>query len=130
MTIQIEKKSVTVIHGANEGIFDLAGSTVFEVQGALVDAFNLRSNAVAFVNGEEVELAFALNAGDRLEFVHRKGTKGLGDLLTPEDLMSRWRISPEEYSELQQLGLPTVSFNNGTIRHPEVSVDDWMKEYP
>lgn len=127
MNIQSEDRSVTVIHGANDGIFDLAGSTVAVVQRTLVDAFNLRSNAIAFVNGEEVESTFTLSAGDRLEFVYRTGTKGLGDLLTPEDLMSQWRISPEEYQELKQMGLPTIPFKNGSERHPEVAVDDWWK---
>lgn len=127
MAVQSEDRSVTVIHGPNDGIFDLAGSTVAVVQRALVDAFNLRSNAIAFVNGEEVASTFTLSAGDRLEFVYRTGTKGLGDLLTPEDLMGKWRISPDEYQELQQLGLPTVPFNNGTVLHPEVAVDDWWK---
>ena len=127
MNIQREDHSVTVIHGPNDGIFDLAGSTVAVVQRTLVDAFNLRSDAIAFVNGEEVESTFTLSAGDRLEFVYRTGTKGLGDLLTPEDLMSRWRISPEEYQELKQLGLPTIPFKNGSVRHPEVAVDDWWK---
>ena len=127
MNIQREDHSVTVIHGPNDGIFDLAGSTVAVVQRTLVDAFNLRSNVIAFVNGEEVESTFTLSAGDRLEFVYRTGTKGLGDLLTPEDLMSRWRISPEEYQELKQMGLPTIPFKNGTFRHPEVAVEDWWK---
>lgn len=127
MAIQLETRSVTVIHGPNDGIFDLAGITVAVVQRTLMDAFNLRSNAIAFVNGEEVESKFKLSAGDRLEFIYRQGTKGLGDLLTPEELMGKWHISPDEYQELQQLGLPTVPFNNGTVRHPEVAVDDWWK---
>lgn len=127
MNIQREDHSVTVIHGANDGIFDVAGSTVAVVQKSLVDAFNIGTDAIAFVNGEEVESTHKLNVGDHLEFVYRTGTKGLGDLLTPEDLMSRWRISPEEYLELQQLGLPTFPFKNGSIRHSEIAVDDWWK---
>jgi len=127
MDIQAEDRSVTVIHGANDGIFTVAGSIVTEVQKSLADAFNIPPYAIAFVNGEEVKSTFTLSAGDRLEFVYRTGIKGLGELLTPEDLMSRWRISPDEYQELQDLGLPTISFKNGIIRHPEIAVDDWWK---
>lgn len=123
---QNQDRSVSVIHGINEGVFDFEGLSIEVVQNQLTDAFNLRSCDVALVNGEEVEWTFILCAGDRLEFIQRIGQKGLGDLLAPDVLMSRWDISEEEYRELKNLGLPTVYFHNGTIRHPEVAIDCWM----
>lgn len=121
-----DDRSVTVLHGANNGVFDIAGFTIEVVRDQLADAFNLRSCDVCFVNGEEVDWTFILTAGDCLEFNQRIGQKGLGDLLTPDALMSRWNISAAEYRELQSLGLPTVRFESGEIRHPEVAVDNWM----
>ena len=127
MSIQQKDGGVYVIHGAYDGTFDLAGKTVADAQGALVDAFHLRSLAIALVNGKEVEATFTLSAGDRLEFVYRSGSKGFGELLTPEELIHRWRISKEQYRELQNMGLPTISFDSGVIRHSDIAVDEWWR---
>jgi len=59
--------------------------------------------------------------------VKQFGFKGLGDLLTPKELMARWRLNTEQYRELRDRGLPTISFADGTARHPEVLVDQWWK---
>ena len=54
-------------------------------------------------------------------------TSGVGDLLTPEQLMQRWQITGEQYQQLLKDGLPTIRFLDGTVRHPEVAVDEWFR---
>ena len=61
-------KLVKVIHGANDGVFDLAGSKVATVRASLVDAFNIPGDALAFVNGEQVDANYNLSENDTLEF--------------------------------------------------------------
>src|ERR1022692_338582 len=80
---------VKVIHGANDGVFDLAGATVASVRRSLVDAFNVPEDALAFVNGEQVDLSsFRLVGQETLEFCQQAGIKGAGKKknLTEEDL--------------------------------------------
>ena len=71
-------KSVRVIHGANDGTFDVAGSSVAKVRESLVDAFNLSTATVALVNGMVVPLNYRLSNNDTLEFFQRYGVKGSG----------------------------------------------------
>jgi hypothetical protein len=66
---------IQVIHGSAEGQFDLAGRKVGEVRRALATAFNIASNAVAFVNGEEAKASYTLMPGDRVEFVKQARKK-------------------------------------------------------
>jgi len=68
---------------------------------------------------------YQVQPGDVVEFSTGWGWKGLGDLLTPEEIKSRWRLSEEEYQDLLDLGLPTVRFRTGSVRHPEDAVTAW-----
>jgi hypothetical protein len=68
--------NVKVIHGANDGDFALAGSKVATVRASLVQAFNIPGDALAFVNGEQVDGTHSLQANDVLEFVKQAGVKG------------------------------------------------------
>lgn len=61
--------SIQVIHGSCDGQFDLAGRNVRELRQALAVAFNIPSNAITFVNGEEAKASLVLEPGDRVEFV-------------------------------------------------------------
>lgn len=80
-------RSVKVIHGANDGTFDLAGSKVSGVRASLVDAFNVPGDALAFVNGDVVPASYRLARNDTLEFVRSIGVKGAGKKnLTEQDL--------------------------------------------
>jgi hypothetical protein len=68
---------VRVIHGANEEYFpSLTGKEVGSVRKSLRDVFNLPSDAVAYVDGKQVNDAFVLGAGQTLEFQKEAGTKG------------------------------------------------------
>jgi len=69
--------AVKVIHGANDGSFNLAGSKVTTVRASLVDAFNIPGDALAFVNGEQVDANYTLQSNDTLEFVKQAGVKGI-----------------------------------------------------
>lgn len=71
-------RNVKVIHGANDGTFDLAGSKVSGVRASLVDAFNISQDAIAFVNGHRVPDSYQLRVDDVIEFVRERGVKGAG----------------------------------------------------
>jgi hypothetical protein len=60
---------IHVIHGSCDGQFDLAGRKIGELRQALATAFNIPSNAVAFVNGKQAKASVVLEPGDRVEFV-------------------------------------------------------------
>ena len=70
--------SVKVIHGANDGFFDVAGATVRSLRGSLVDAFNIPDDAIALANGQRVPGGYELRGNDVLEFVREGGEKGAG----------------------------------------------------
>jgi hypothetical protein len=73
---KLEAAAVKVIHGANDGTFNLAGSKVQTVRASLVDAFNIPGDALAFVDGEQVEPNYILKESQTLEFVKQAGVKG------------------------------------------------------
>lgn len=60
---------IHVIQGSCDGQFDLAGRTVGDLRKALAVAFNIPTNAVAFVNGEQANASYVLMPGDQVEFV-------------------------------------------------------------
>jgi len=66
---KLESK-IKVIHGASDDIFKgLVGQKVSTVRAALVDAFNIPVDAIALVNGEQVNDNYTLNKNDVLEFI-------------------------------------------------------------
>jgi hypothetical protein len=67
---------VKVIHGANDREFEVVGNKVQRVRAALVDAFNIPGDALAFVNGEQVDANYVLQVNDTLEFIKQAGVKG------------------------------------------------------
>lgn len=73
---------VKVIHGANDGLFNIAGTTVATLLASLSDVFNIPADALAFVNGEQVDPSYRLLASDTVEFVKQYGEKSI---LDPEE---------------------------------------------
>jgi hypothetical protein len=73
---KLDAAQVKVIHGANDGSFNLAGSKVQTVRASLVDAFNIPGDALAFVDGEQVDENHVLQQNQTLEFVKQAGVKG------------------------------------------------------
>lgn len=65
-----------VVHGANEGYFPVAGKTVGDVRKGLRDVFNLPGDAIAEVDGKQVNDEFVLAANQTLEFSKEAGVKG------------------------------------------------------
>ena len=69
---------VKVIHGANDGIFDVAGERVATVQASLSAAFNIPVEAFAFINGMIVGEQYQLQDQDTVEFTVLDTWKGGG----------------------------------------------------
>lgn len=67
---------VKVIHGANDDSFAVVGQKVSSVRASLVDAFNIPGDALAFVDGEQVDGNHILVENSTLEFVKQAGVKG------------------------------------------------------
>jgi hypothetical protein len=116
----------TVSAGPYDEVRAVAGRTVAHVRSHLRQLFNIPECALAVCNGDPVEEEFVLPPGARLEFLNDAGFKGLGALLTPDEIQRRWNISEAQYRELCEMGLPTIRLS-GTDRHPEVAVDEWFR---
>lgn len=71
-----ERRGVRVIHGANDGIFDVAGYPLTRLRSSLVDAFNIPLDAVALANGRRVPHSYEPVADDVIEFIREHGVKG------------------------------------------------------
>ena len=67
---------VRVLYGVHALEAGLAGRTVADVRQALRQALNISPQAMAVVDGREVEEGFVLLAGQQLEFVRLAGEKG------------------------------------------------------
>jgi hypothetical protein len=67
---------VRVLYGVHALEAHLAGRAVADVRQALRQALNISPQAVAVVDGREVEEGFILLAGQQLEFVRLAGEKG------------------------------------------------------
>lgn len=93
-------RSVKVIHGANDGTFDLKGSKVSGVRASLVDAFNISQDAIAFVNGHRVADSYQLRVDDVIEFVRERGVKGAGKKVS---------AAPADDEEKDGLDIATMS---------------------
>jgi hypothetical protein len=118
---------VRVIHGCNE-IVIRPSCTIGAVRRSLREVLNLADDAAAFVNGHEQSSEYQLAAGDVLEFVREHGQKGLGELLSDQDLMIRLQISVQQLQELRDRGLPCLRFKDGKDYYPEVAVDEWFRK--
>lgn len=68
--------SVRIVHGANEGRFEVAGKTVRSIAKSLRDAFNIPDDAQALVGGTEVSEDHIVADGETVEFVRTFGRKG------------------------------------------------------
>ncbi len=70
------QEQVRVLYGVHSLEANLVGRTVGDVRQALRQALNISPQAVAVVDGREVEEGFILLAGQQLEFVRLAGEKG------------------------------------------------------
>lgn len=97
-----ERCGVKVIHGANDGVFEVVGATVASVQASLADAFNIPHEAFAFVNRKIVPEDYRLRAQDDLVFSVLEGRKGAGPKDDPQGFKTPFpytggkaRVAPE-----------------------------------
>ena len=65
-----------ISYGVNTLELDLAGKTIEELRGIYAPIFQIPEDAVAYLNGEEVEDFEVLESGDTLEFIKTAGGKG------------------------------------------------------
>ncbi len=123
--------SVKVIHGANVDIFaGVVGVSVAGIRASLVDAFNIPSDAVSLVNGEEVSGDFKLRANDTLEFIRQRGRKGVGDQVwTDQEFCQFFKISPEDLQAWIAQGLKVKRCLDGSIRITETAVDEFNRGF-
>lgn len=95
--------TVRVVHGINDGHFDLKGNTVGVVVKYLREAFNIPHDAVAFVNGKKVTFDYSLSDGEFLEFNKEKGRKGgLQDFWSEAELLRLF--GPESLETMKRHG--------------------------
>ena len=120
--------SVKIIHGANDGIFNIVGASVASVRASLVDAFNIPDDAVAFVNGELILADHRLEANDTLEFVKQRGCKGVGDQVwTEEEFCKFFKITPEDLRAWIAQGLTVKRCLDGSVRITETAMDEFNR---
>lgn len=122
--------AVKVIHGANDGVFDVAGHDVATVHRSLVDAFNIPTKAIAFVNGEQVDAGYTLHAHDTLEFCKRAASKGVTRMFTKAELFREYVGVPQDVlNELIAIYPHHDTNAAGESLWLESLVDGWLREY-
>lgn len=96
-----ERRGVRVIHGANDGIFDVAGYPLTRLRSSLVDAFNIPLDAVALANGRRVPQSYEPVADDVIEFIREQGMKGGRKKLAAP--------APDDDGDDEEVGTPDFS---------------------
>lgn len=125
----LKRGCVKVIHGANDGTFTLEGAKVGSVRSSLVDAFNIPKDAIAFVNGEQVNMGYTLATDDTLEFCKQSGSKGVRRMFTKAELLHEYTGHPADVIDelCASLAHDDVNGDGQAIWH-EVVVDEWLDE--
>lgn len=75
-TLSTTEQDVEVIHGVYAQTFPLGGMSVRRARSELADRMNIDPEAVAVVNGDEVDEDTILTEGQVLNFVKHSGEKG------------------------------------------------------
>lgn len=120
--------AVQIIHGSNLQSFDgIEGTTIAEIKTLLRDVLNLSPEVNAYCDRDLASVHYLVEDGDVIEFVRTQGNKGLGRLLTPEELVSELKISNEDYIYFLNIGLPAIKNSSDVIFHSEVAVDEFFK---
>lgn len=121
-------RQIMVICGSTDMSFDnIDGYSVGTVKTSLQDPFSIPKTAAAFVNGNRVADEHRLRFGDVVEFIQIDGRKGLGGLLSSQDLMKAWRIDQDQYQAWIADGLPTERLVDGSTAHFAMAVDEWCR---
>jgi hypothetical protein len=125
----LKRGCVKVIHGANDGTFALEGAKVGSVRSSLVDAFNIPKDAIAFVNGEQVDMGYTLATDDTLEFCKQSGSKGIRRMFTKAEILREYTGYPADVMDelFASLAHDDVNGDGQPIWH-EIVVDEWLDE--
>jgi hypothetical protein len=108
--------SIKVIHGPNDGIFNLPDDTSgLRLRRNLAEAFNIPMNAVAFVNGEQVSHSYRLQKQNTLEFVVPTGCKGTGSLAEFMSVVEK-HFPLEEWNEEKTLLKQSLFLDSGSYQ--------------
>jgi hypothetical protein len=125
----LKRGFVNVIHGANDGTFALEGTQVRTIRTSLVDAFNIPKDAIAFVNGKQVDMSHTLATDDTLEFCKQSGSKGIRRMFTKAEILREYTGYPADVMDelFASLSHDDVNGDGQPIWH-EVVVDEWLDE--
>lgn len=107
-----EKRAVRVIHGANDGVFDVAGYPLARLRSSLASAFNIPPEAIAFVNGRRVPQSYEPVADDVIEFIREQGVKGGRKMVVAEPKVLpdlEFRDEPPDMTTMSLKGLANSS---------------------
>lgn len=119
---------VKIIHGANDGAFDVAGAVVASVRASLVDAFNLYAEVITFINGEPVPPTYTLQTNDTLEFIVPLGRKSVGEQIwTDDEFCIFFKINREDLQAWIAQGLKVKPCLDGSLRITETAVDEFNR---
>jgi len=120
-------ETVKVIHGANDDVFDrIAGVTVKQVHCNLVDAFNLRPDTLAFINGTQVGPSYRLRPNDTLEFCQQFGLKGIDRLMTRHQIQAEYGFTDEIWDQFSTDVIQFAANSEGSPIYLETTIDDWL----
>lgn len=113
-----DRRGVRVVHGANDGFFEVAGVTIRSLQDSLADAFNIPDDAIALANGQRVPDSYQLRRDDMLEFVRECGQKAGRKKATAaqpddDDDKDEDRVAPPDFSAMDLDGL--AAFIDGRL---------------
>ncbi len=121
---------IKVIYGSNDDTFSIEGASVKSVRLNLAEPFNIPDDALAFVNGEQVDETYILQAHDALEFCKQRGSKGICRNLAKAEIIRDYVGVPEAVLEKCFRAVPHHAKNaKGEPLWNEGVVDDWIKEY-
>lgn len=129
MTVgNLSNRAVEVIHGANEGTFALAGARVASVRSSLVEVFNIPSEAIALVNGAQVDMGYILQGKDTLEFVKPAGRKGINRPFTKTDILREYAGYPQDvFDDLFRSFRHHDTNGKGEPIWNEQLLDEWLR---
>jgi hypothetical protein len=121
-----EKRTVCCVHGANEQNLPITGKTVGWVRSNLHYALNLAPGAEALVGDHQVSEQYVLSAGETVEFLNRRGAKGVGRLWESEAQIKQFfRLTEQQYQHWRSLGMPVHEFPDGRVLMTETDFDLW-----
>jgi hypothetical protein len=122
----MSEKTVCCVHGANEQNLPIVGKTVGWVRSNLHHALNIAPGAEALVGHHRVSEQYVLSAGETVEFLNRRGAKGVGRLWESEaQIRQFFSLTEQQYQHWRSLGMPVHEFPDGRVLMTETDFDRW-----